>query len=43
VPWAHFDIAGPAWAEHESPTRDAGGTGCFVSTLVELASDYAGP
>jgi leucyl aminopeptidase len=41
VPWAHLDIAGPAWAEHESPTRDPGGTGCFVRTLVELAREYA--
>ena len=40
VPWAHLDIAGPAWAEHESATRDAGGTGCFVRTLVELAREY---
>jgi len=29
--------SGPSWAEHESPTRDSGGTGCFVRTLVELA------
>jgi leucyl aminopeptidase len=40
VPWAHLDIAGPAWAEHEGPTRDPGGTGCFVRTLVELAREY---
>jgi leucyl aminopeptidase len=40
VPWAHLDIAGPAWAEHESPAQDAGGTGCFVRTLVELAREY---
>jgi len=40
VPWAHLDIAGPAWAEHESPTRDAGGTGCFVRTLIELAREF---
>jgi leucyl aminopeptidase len=40
VPWAHLDIAGPAWAEHESATRDPGGTGCFVRTLVELACAY---
>jgi leucyl aminopeptidase len=39
-PWAHLDIAGPAWAEHESATRDAGGTGCTVRTLVELARAY---
>jgi leucyl aminopeptidase len=41
VPWAHLDIAGPAWAEHEGPARDAGGTGCFVRTLAALAEDYA--
>ncbi len=40
VPWVHLDIAGPAWADHESPARDAGGTGCFVRTLVELARTY---
>jgi leucyl aminopeptidase len=41
VPWAHLDIAGPAWAEHEGATHDAGGTGCFVRTLIELARRYA--
>jgi leucyl aminopeptidase len=40
VPWAHLDIAGPAWAEHESAVRDPGGTGSFVRTLVELAREY---
>jgi leucyl aminopeptidase len=40
VPWVHLDIAGPAWADHEGPTRDAGGTGAFVRTLVELCSTY---
>lgn len=40
VPWAHLDIAGPAWAEDDGATRDAGGTGCFVRTLVELARGY---
>ena len=34
IPWAHLDIAGPSWADSDSPTRDAGGTGCFVRTLV---------
>jgi leucyl aminopeptidase len=37
VPWVHLDIAGPAWADKESATRSAGGTGCFVRTLIELA------
>jgi leucyl aminopeptidase len=41
-PWAHLDIAGPSWAESDSPIRDAGGTGCFVRTLVKLVEDSAG-
>jgi leucyl aminopeptidase len=41
TPWVHLDIAGPAWAEHEGPTHDAGGTGYGVRTLVELAHEYA--
>jgi len=41
VPWAHLDIAGPAWAEKENSVRTSGGTGCFVRTLVELARTYA--
>lgn len=32
--WAHLDIAGPSWSEGDSATRDAGGTGCYVATLV---------
>lgn len=40
TPWVHLDIAGPAWAEKENATREAGGTGCFVRTLVELARGY---
>lgn len=34
--WVHLDIAGPSWADSDSATRDAGGTGCFVRTLVAL-------
>jgi leucyl aminopeptidase len=41
-PWVHLDIAGPSWAESESSTRDAGGSGCFVRTLVKLVEDSAG-
>jgi leucyl aminopeptidase len=40
VPWVHLDIAGPAWADHEGPSRDAGGTGAFVRSLIELAASY---
>ena len=36
TPWVHLDIAGPSWADSDSPTRDAGGTGCFVRTLTYL-------
>ena len=36
TPWAHLDIAGPSWADTESATRDAGGTGCHTRTLVAL-------
>ena len=40
TPWVHLDIAGPAWAEHDSAVRESGGTGSFVRTLVELARRY---
>lgn len=42
VPWVHLDIAGPAWADEESATQEAGGTGMFVRTLVEVAESYSG-
>ncbi|MBN9121184.1 MAG: leucyl aminopeptidase [Planctomycetes bacterium] len=35
--WVHLDIAGPAWAESESAALDAGGTGCMVRSIVEMA------
>jgi leucyl aminopeptidase len=42
LPWAHLDIAGPAYNETgpygHVPT---GGTGMAVTTLVELARDLA--
>lgn len=41
-PWAHCDIAGPAFAEKPSKWADAGGTGYFVRTLVELARRLEG-
>lgn len=36
VPWAHLDIAGPAWANHETAVRHKGGTGAAVCSLMEL-------
>ena len=42
TPWAHLDIAGPAWND-ESPHgyTPAGGTGVAVRTLVALATNLA--
>ena len=34
TPWAHIDIAGPAFADSPKPHRDAGATGVMVRTLV---------
>jgi leucyl aminopeptidase len=42
TPWAHLDIAGPAWAEKDNAVRASGGTGFGVRTLVELARSYVG-
>jgi leucyl aminopeptidase len=42
VPWVHLDIAGPSWADSDAATRDAGGTGCFVRTLVALVESPFG-
>jgi leucyl aminopeptidase len=37
TPWAHLDIAGPAFRDKAKPWCDAGASGQFVRTLVELA------
>ena len=37
LPWAHLDIAGPAWADEAKPYQPKGATGAAVRTLVELA------
>jgi leucyl aminopeptidase len=42
VPWAHLDIAGPAWAERSSPLGPAGGTGYGVRTLLSFLEESAG-
>lgn len=36
VPWVHLDIAGPAYAEKESPLSNKGGTGFAVRTLLNF-------
>ena len=39
VPWAHLDIAGPAFASKEHFTHPKGGTGFGVRTLLNLLSE----
>lgn len=36
-PWTHLDIAGPAFRDKPKPYAEAGASGQFVRTLVELA------
>lgn len=40
VPWAHLDIAGPAFAEKEMPTCPKGGTGFGVRTLLKFLATF---
>ncbi|HEV3226824.1 MAG TPA: leucyl aminopeptidase [Acidimicrobiales bacterium] len=42
-PWAHLDIAGPAWADKDDAEISAGGTGFGVRTLLELLRTYKRP
>jgi len=43
IPWAHFDVAGTAWAcgNRLSYCSPKGATGVMVRTFVELAKQYA--
>jgi len=43
IPWAHLDIAGPAWTDVDSGMRTKGGTGYGVRLLLELASEFSPP
>jgi len=36
IPWAHLDIAGPAFAETDNPICCKGGTGFGVRTLLRF-------
>jgi leucyl aminopeptidase len=42
TPWAHLDIAGPAFLESDHPYWGKGGTGAGVAALVEYAALRAG-
>ena len=41
-PWVHLDIAGPAFLEGPRSWLDAGGSGAFVRTLVEVTRNWNG-
>ncbi len=40
TPWAHIDIAGPAFRDKPRPWSDAGASGQFVRTLVQIAREW---
>ena len=41
MPWAHLDIAGPAYAEKALPYMPRGGTGFGVRTLIHCLTELA--
>ena len=43
IPWAHIDIAGPAWSDTDDAEITKGGTGFGVRLLVDLAANFATP
>ena len=43
IPWAHLDIAGPAFVDNETATERKGGTGYGVRTLLALLRSYKRP
>jgi leucyl aminopeptidase len=40
IEWAHLDIAGPAYAEHETVLCPIGGTGYGIGTLLTYIASY---
>ena len=43
TPWAHLDIAGPAFGDAETPLGPAGASGFGVRLLVSLAENFSKP
>lgn len=43
IPWAHLDIAGPAWSDAVEGEIVKGGTGFGVRLLLELAASFRPP
>ncbi len=40
TPWVHFDIAGPAFAEKDSPLSQKGGTGFGVRLMISYLTSF---
>lgn len=40
VPWAHIDIAGPAWSDKSNDYTGKGGTGFGVRLLIDFLENY---
>jgi leucyl aminopeptidase len=40
IPWAHLDIAGPAWTDDDKGELTAGGTGFGVRLLLDLLANW---
>jgi leucyl aminopeptidase len=40
IPWAHLDIAGPAWSDADEGLVTAGGTGFGVRLLAEVVAGF---
>ena len=43
IPWAHLDIAGPAFTDSDDAEITKGGTGFGVRLLAELATNFTAP
>jgi leucyl aminopeptidase len=43
IPWAHLDIEGPAYTDHDDGEHVAGATGFGVRTLLELLASKVDP
>jgi leucyl aminopeptidase len=43
IPWAHLDIAGPAFTDSDDAEITKGGTGFGVRLLAELAANFTAP
>ncbi|MEZ5165539.1 MAG: alpha/beta hydrolase fold domain-containing protein [Acidimicrobiales bacterium] len=43
IPWAHLDIAGPAWSDVDDADVTKGGTGFGVRLLVDLVTGFRPP